>query len=209
MQSHAMAKAISVRRHVKQRDTPSLAHAAHHNINYTWNHPPPHVHVHAQQPALDGCARGTGGQQREGGRGRDRSWAVEHRWLRRCSGARPGSPPPPAPPRVLPGHPSGHRPSTSSSCLPARPPLHRKRIHPRPMYRLPTHVPPAYRLQVLDALLLRALPALLYTCVLYPLVGLQGGPASAAAFGLVLFTFAACVGALALCVAALAPTTGG
>ncbi|GIM13392.1 hypothetical protein Vretimale_16539, partial [Volvox reticuliferus] len=60
---------------------------------------------------------------------------------------------------------------------------------------------------VLDALLLRALPAVLYTAALYPLMGLTPGAARVASFALVLATFAAAVGALALCVAALARTS--
>ncbi|GLC52605.1 hypothetical protein PLESTB_000648300 [Pleodorina starrii] len=66
--------------------------------------------------------------------------------------------------------------------------------------------PAAYLLPrlVLDALLLRALPAALYTAALYPLVALTPGAGRVASFALVLAAFAASVGALALCVAAVA-----
>ncbi|PNH08329.1 ABC transporter G family member 7 [Tetrabaena socialis] len=61
---------------------------------------------------------------------------------------------------------------------------------------------------VLDALLLRALPAALYTAALYPLVRLTPGASRVASFVLILGTFAACAGALALVVAAAARNSG-
>jgi ABC-type multidrug transport system permease subunit len=56
---------------------------------------------------------------------------------------------------------------------------------------------------VLDGLLLRALPALLFTVLMYPLVGLSGDFYKAATFVFVLATYAATVGALAVALTAV------
>ncbi|KAL6754353.1 ABC-2 type transporter-domain-containing protein [Haematococcus lacustris] len=60
----------------------------------------------------------------------------------------------------------------------------------------------------LDALLLRAVPATLFTLVLYPLAGLKTDAANVATLALVLGTFGATVGALAVCMAGLVDTPG-
>jgi len=57
-----------------------------------------------------------------------------------------------------------------------------------------------------DGLLLRALPALLYSACAYPLMGFSGEPRRAAAFFAVLSGYAATVGALAVALASALPT---
>jgi hypothetical protein len=56
---------------------------------------------------------------------------------------------------------------------------------------------------VLDGLLLRGLPAVLFTVLMYPLVGLSGEAYKAATFVFVLATYAATVGALAVALTAV------
>lgn len=72
-------------------------------------------------------------------------------------------------------------------------------------YRVSSYLAPRL---ALDALLLRTLPAALYTAPLYPLVGLQASAARVATFILVLGTFGASIGALTVCAVALVNTPG-
>eukprot|EP00877_Chromochloris_zofingiensis_P006636 jgi/Chrzof1/2225/Cz11g07110.t1 len=61
---------------------------------------------------------------------------------------------------------------------------------------------------VLDALLLRTLPVMLYTALLYPLVGLSPVPSKVATFFCVLSLYSASVGALAVAITALVGSAG-
>lgn len=99
-----------------------------------------------------------------------------------------------------PHHPFVHAPSSVPNL--EMPPTHLS-LTPQTILTCPSNP-----IQVLDAVLLRVVPAGLYTAALYPLVRLTAGARRVASFALVLATFAACVGALALSVATLARSAG-
>jgi ATP-binding cassette subfamily G (WHITE) protein 2 len=61
---------------------------------------------------------------------------------------------------------------------------------------------------ILDALLLRLLPVLLYAAPLYPLIGLDDLPVRVATFVMVLALFSCTIGALSIAIAALCSAGG-
>jgi len=60
----------------------------------------------------------------------------------------------------------------------------------------------------LDGILLRAIPVLLYTSLLYPLMGLQSDPVRVALWCMLLVLFACTIGALAMAITAIVKTPG-